>query len=328
VTLNLAVTLEESAKAYPDKTALILEEHKMSYTELRAMSKKFAGGLVSVGVKPGDKVALMAPNVPQWVAAYYGILNMGATGVPLNVLLKAGEVAYHLEDSDAVALVVWEDFLEEAERAHEQVAGCKDLIVIEKPDGAGALEGTHGYNEFLAENPAEFEMVQTDPNDTAVLVYTSGTTGRPKGAELTHFNVLMNVVVVADWLFKITEDDVALGALPLFNVFGQNGVLNSLLYKGATVALLPRFEPEAALETIQRARVTMFHGVPTMYQSLLRYPNRERYDTSSLRQGVLAGAAMPAETLREFEEQFGVVILEGYGLSETTAAVCSNRSRE
>ena len=328
MTLNLAVTLEESAKACPNKTALISGEYKMSYAELRRAAKKFAGGLVSVGVKPGAKVALMAPNVPQWVAAYYGILNMGATVVPLNVLLKASEVAYHLEDSDAVALVVWEDFLEEAEKAHKQVAGCEDLIVIEKPDGAGALEGTHGYNEFLAENPAEFEMVQTDPNETAVLIYTSGTTGRPKGAELTHFNVLMNVMVVADWLFEITEGDVALGALPLFNVFGQNGVLNSLLYKGATVVLLPCFEPEAALETIQRARVTMFHGVPTMYQSLLRYPGRERYDTSSLRQGVLAGAAMPAEALREFEEQFGVVILEGYGLSETTAAVCSNRSRE
>ena len=320
--------MEESTKAYPDKTALILEEHKITYAQLRATATKFAGGLVSVGVKPGDKVALMAPNVPQWVAAYYGILNVGASVVPLNVLLKAGEIAYHLEDSDAVALVAWEGFLEEAAKAHERVVGCRDLIVIETPGSGEVPEGAHGFNQFLAENPPEFEMVQTDPNDTAVLIYTSGTTGRPKGAELTHFNVLVNVMVVADWLFGITEDDVALGALPLFNVFGQNGVLNSLLYRGAKVALLPRFEPEAALKTIQRAGVTMFHGVPSMYQGLLRYPDHERYDTSSLRQAILAGAAMPAEALREFEERFEVVILEGYGLSETTAAVSSNRSKE
>jgi long-chain acyl-CoA synthetase len=181
------------------------------------------------------------------------------------------------------------------------------------------------FNRLLAENPAEFDMVQTMPDDTAVILYTSGTTGRPKGSELTHFNMFQNAVVVAERLFGMTEDDVALGTLPLFHVFGQTCAMNATIYKGATVALMPRFEPEGALKIIQDAGVTLFYGVPTMYQYLLRYPNREQYDTSSLRLGVSGGAAMPVEVLRSFEEQFGVVILEGYGLSETSPVVCFNQ---
>jgi long-chain acyl-CoA synthetase len=324
MTLNLTVNLEESAKAYPEKTALILGEHKMTYAELRGAAKKFANGLVSSGVREGDKVALMAPNVPQWVVAYYGILNAGASVVPMNVLLKTGEVSYYLEDSDAKALVVWESFLGEAKKGFDDVPGCKDLIVIEAPGGSGAPEGTRSFDGILAENPAEFDSVQTTPNDTAVVLYTSGTTGRPKGAELTHANMWMNAMVTSEKLFGLREDDVILGTLPLFHVFGQTCALNATIFKGATIALMPRFEPEAALKAIQGARVTVFYGVPTMYQYLLRYPNREQYDTSSLRLGVSGGAAMPVEVLRAFEEQFGVVILEGYGLSETSPVVCFN----
>ena len=325
MTLNLAVALEESTKAYPDKAALVLGKHKMSYTELRGAAKKFANGLISMGVKSGDKVALMAPNVPQWVAAYYGILTAGASVVPMNVLLKSNEVAYYLEDSDAVALVVWESFLEEAAKGYEQVTTCDNLIVMEASGSAGSPEGTLSFNQLLAENSPEFDTVQTMPDDTAVILYTSGTTGQPKGSELTHFNMFQNAVITAERLFGMTESDVALGTLPLFHVFGQTCAMNATIYKGATVALMTRFEPEAALETIQDAGVTLFYGVPTMYQYLLRYPDREQYDTSSLRLGISGGAAMPVEVLRTFEEEFGVVILEGYGLSETSPVVCFNQ---
>jgi long-chain acyl-CoA synthetase len=243
----------------------------------------------------------------------------------MNVLLKSGEVSYYLEDSDAKALVVWESFLEEGKKGFDEVPGCKDLVVIEAPGGSGAPEGTRSFNAMLAENEASFDTAQTMPDDTAVILYTSGTTGRPKGSELTHSNMWMNAMIVSERLFGLEESDVVLGTLPLFHVFGQTCAMNATVFKGGTIALMPRFEPEAALKAIQAAGVTVFYGVPTMYQYLLRFEGREQYDTSSLRLGVSGGAAMPVEVMRTFEETFGVVILEGYGLSETSPVVCFNK---
>lgn len=326
--LNLAVFLEESAKSKPGKTALILGDRGLSFAELNVAAKKFANALVSLGVKPGDKVAMMVPNVPQFIVAYYGILGAGAVVVPLNVLLRAPEVAYHLDDSDAVVLVAWHGFLEDARAGFDEAKRCRDLVVVEEPSGEGGSEGTCGFDELLDEHPAEFDMVQTMPDDTAVVIYTSGTTGRPKGAELTHFNLFFNAVYKADKLLKLREDDVGIAVLPLFHIFGQTTVMNANLYVGNTVTMVPRFEPEAALRAIQDAGVTVFTGVPTMYQYLLRHPNAGDYDTSSLRLGVSGGASMPVEVLKAFEEKFGVVILEGYGLSETSPGTCFNRSAD
>jgi long-chain acyl-CoA synthetase len=160
------------------------------------------------------------------------------------------------------------------------------------------------------------------------VIYTSGTTGRPKGAELTHSNMFMNAFCNADKLLGLKEDDVGIAVLPLFHIFGQTCVMNAFIYNGSTLVLVPRFEPEAALKAIQSAGVTVFQGVPTMYQYLLRHPELAEYDTSSLRLGVSGGASMPVEVLKESEERFGIVILEGYGLSETSPTACFNRSEE
>ena len=328
MTLNLAVLLEESAKERPEKPALILKDRVLDYAGLRNAAKRFANALVSLGVKPGDKVAVMVPNVPEFVVAYYGILNAGAAVVPLNVLLQGPEVAYHLDDSDAVALVAWEESLEAAWKGFEGAEGCETLVVVEQPGGKGALEGAHGFDGLLGDHPAEFDMAQTMPDDTAVVIYTSGTTGRPKGAELSHFNLFFNAVYKADKRLKLREDDVGMAVLPLFHIFGQTTVMNASIYKGNTIAMVPRFEPEAALGAIQDFGVTAFVGVPTMYQYLLRHPNADDYDTSSLRLGISGGASMPVEVLKNFEEKFGVVILEGYGLSETSPGTCFNRSAE
>ncbi|HZC82937.1 MAG TPA: AMP-binding protein, partial [Rubrobacter sp.] len=203
MTLNLAVILEESVKNKPEKPALILDDTIFTYAELGAAAKKFANALVSLGIEPDDKVALMVPNVPQFAIAYYGILNVGASVVPLNVLLKGPEVTYHLDDSDAVALVAWEDSLGEAKKGFDEAEGCKNLIVVEKPDGEGALEGTRSFDELLTESSSEYEMAQPMPDDTAVVIYTSGTTGRPKGAELTHSNMFMNALCNADKLLGL-----------------------------------------------------------------------------------------------------------------------------
>jgi long-chain acyl-CoA synthetase len=164
------------------------------------------------------------------------------------------------------------------------------------------------------------------PDDTAVVIYTSGTTGRPKGAQLTHFNMLMNALCNADKLLDMKEDDVGIAVLPLFHIFGQTCVMNACIYKGTTVALVPRFEPEAALKAIQSAGVTIFSGVPTMYQYLLRCPELDEYDISSLRIGVSGGASMPVEVMKAVEGRFGITILEGYGLSETSPTATFNRS--
>jgi long-chain acyl-CoA synthetase len=328
MTLNLAVILEESMKNDPEKPALILGETSLSYAELGAAAKKFASALASLGVGPGDKVAVMLPNVPQFAVAYYGILNVGASVVPLNVLLKSPEVAYHLDDSDAVALVSWEGFLEEAQKGFEEAENCRDLIVAEEPGGEGVPVGALGFDELLAENSPEYEMAQPMPDETAVVIYTSGTTGRPKGAELTHFNMFMNAFCNADKLLGLGEDDVGIAVLPLFHIFGQTCVMNAFIYNGSTIVLVPRFEPEAALKVMQDVGVTVFQGVPTMYQQLLHHPKLDEYDTSNLRLGVSGGASMPVEVLKEFEGRFGIVILEGYGLSETSPTACFNRSQE
>lgn len=328
MTLNLAVLLEESAEKHPEKSALILGDRVLDYAGLRSAAKKFANALVSMGVKPGDKVAIMLPNVPEYVISYYGILTAGAVVVPLNGLLQGQEVAYHLDNSDAVAFVAWEDFLESAQKGYEEAEDCKNLIIAESPDGEGVPEGVPGFDGLLSEQSEEFDVAPTMPDDTAVVIYTSGTTGKPKGAELSHFNLFFNAVYKADNLLKLREDDIGMAVLPLFHIFGQTTVMNAGIYSGNTIAMVPRFEPEAALETIQTAGVTTFVGVPTMYQYLLRYPDAKDYDTSSLRLGISGGASMPVEVLKDFEEEFGVVILEGYGLSETSPGACFNRSSE
>ena len=328
MTLNLAVLLEESTEKHPEKPALILGNRVLDYAGLRAAAKKFANALVSMGVEPGDKVAIMLPNVPEYVISYYGILNAGAVAVPLNGLLQGPEVAYHLDDSDAVAFVVWEGSLETARKGYEETENCKNLIVAESLDGEGVPEDVSNFEELLAEQESEFDVAPTMPDDTAVVIYTSGTTGRPKGAELSHFNLFFNAVYKADKLLKLREDDVGMAVLPLFHIFGQSTVMNVGIYSGSTITMVPRFEPEAALKTIQDAGVTTFVGVPTMYQYLLRHPDAGDYDTSSLRIGISGGDSMPVEVLNNFEEKFGVVILEGYGLSETSPGACFNRSSE
>lgn len=328
MTLNLAVLLEESAEKHPAKPALILDERVLDYAGLRSASKKFANALVSLGVEPGDKVAIMLPNIPEYIIAYYGILNMGAVVVPLNGLLQGPEVAYHLDDSDAVAFVAWEDSLEAARKGYEEAEYCKNLIVVDGLDGEGTPEEFPNFEELLADQPDEFDVAPTMPDDTAVVIYTSGTTGRPKGAELSHFNLFFNAIYKADNLLKLREDDVGMAVLPLFHIFGQSTVMNAGIYSGNTIAMVPRFKPAAALKTIQDAGVTTFVGVPTMYQYLLRHPDGGDYDISSLRLGISGGDSMPVEVLKNFEEKFGVVILEGYGLSETSPGACFNRSSE
>ena len=326
MSLNLATILRESARSHPEKSALLFDGGGVSYAELDAASDRVAAGLASRGLRPGDAVVLQLPNVPQFVVAYFGILKAGCVAVPMNVLFKAGEVGYVLNDSGARMLITWSGAAEEAAKGAAD-AGVSEVFVLDIP-GLPAAGVGHRFEQLLETavvGPPPLH--QSDPGDTAVIVYTAGTTGRPKGAELTHFQLFMNADTPGR-LFGVRDDDVILTVLPLFHVFGLSSILNVAVRFAATMSLVPRFDATHVLETIQRDRVTVFEGVPTMYIALLNHPELDRYDVSSMRVGVSGGAPIPSEVIDEFERRFGIVILEGYGLSETASTTTFNVSAE
>ncbi|HJL16308.1 MAG TPA: long-chain fatty acid--CoA ligase [Sandaracinaceae bacterium LLY-WYZ-13_1] len=322
--LNLATLLKESATKDPGKTALVINDTEMSYGELDAFASRFAGALSELGVTRGKHVALMLPNVPHFTIAYYGTHLAGGVVVPLNVLLTADEIAYHLEDSDATTLVVWEGFFEQAQKAFNRVDTCKNLIVA-KADRAdtSAPEGAKNMTALIGTHEPVKDLPGTMPDDTAVILYTSGTTGHPKGAELTQFNMFFNALYAQRFLLGMSEETVALATLPLFHSFGQTCIQNAVLAAGGTVVLLPRFEPKAALDLMQARGVNLFAGVPTMYFALLNHPEADSYDLK-LDRCISGGSAMPVEVMNAFDEKYGVNILEGYGLSETSPVASFN----
>ncbi len=310
--MNLASILADAVAAEPNKVAFKLDDVELTYHALDEGSARVAGLLRAAGVGPGDRVGIMLPNVPHFPVVYYGVLRLGAVVVPMNVLLKGREVRYYLEDPGAKALFAWNGF-EEAAREGAEGLAVETFIV------------TPGeFERGLGDADPVREIANRGEDDTAVILYTSGTTGSPKGAELTHSNMLTNCRVVTESVIVIEESDRLLGALPLFHSFGQTCTMNAAINARASVSLIPRFDPVKAFEILERDEITIFEGVPTMYTALLAVPDRDRYDTSSLRVCVSGGASLPVETLRAFEGEFGVKLLEGYGLSETSPVASFN----
>ncbi|MCK0110750.1 long-chain fatty acid--CoA ligase [Ornithinimicrobium sp. F0845] len=325
---NLSALLEDSAGQFPTRDAVVLGETRLTYAQVNGAANQVANLLASRGVGAGDKVALTCPNLPFFPIVYYGILKTGATVVPLNVLLKAREIAYHLQDSDATAYFCFEGtpelpMAQEGARAFEQTPGCEHFFVMTAdPAAPSPIEGTTTLGAAMADQPPTFETAEVSDDDTAVILYTSGTTGQPKGAELTHANMTSNALVGRE-LFEADAErpDTYLCVLPLFHSFGQTVIQNSGFAFGGTVVLLPRFEAQAALGLFQKEKVSFFAGVPTMYWGLLGALD-ETVDVAAiaanLRVAASGGSALPGEVHRAFRERFGVTILEGYGLSETS----------
>ncbi len=307
---NLATLLTNSAARYPNRVAIGLDALELTYDALQAATERVAGLLRTKGVAPGDRVAIMLPNVPEFAICYYGALRAGAVVVPMNVLLKEREVAFYLRDSGAGVIFAWHEFADAAHAGAEQVDA---QVVLVEP---GELE------PLLARCEPEPAVVDRADDDTAVILYTSGTTGTPKGAELTHGNLGHNVEASIA-LFGFDETTVALGALPFFHAFGQTCALNATIAVGGRLTLLPRFDAGRALSIIPRDRVTVFEGVPTMYAAMLNH--RAAADTSTLAICISGGAALPVEVMQAFEARFGCLVLEGYGLSETSPVACFNR---
>jgi long-chain acyl-CoA synthetase len=316
---NLAVMLRESARRAPGKTAVILGDTRLSYAQVDELSDRVAASLAAAGVAPGDRVGLQLPNIPWFVIAYFGILKAGGVVVPMNVLLKAPEIAFQLEDSGARALITYGGILGESAKAAES-SGVTAVYVVGEAGSAGTP-----FEALLAGDAPGPQLALRGPADPAVIIYTSGTTGTPKGAVLSHIGLYMNADIPGR-LFEFSDDDVALVTLPLFHVFALSSILNTCVLLGGTMTLVPRFDPVAVLETMQRDRVTVFMGVPTMYIALLQAVDSASFDLSSLRVAVSGGAPIPAEVIDSFESRFGVPILEGYGLSESSSTATFNIS--
>jgi long-chain acyl-CoA synthetase len=318
MSLTIASILAESAVRFPDNDAVVLGDLRISYADLWAHAKQYAAVLREHGVGPGDKVALLLPNTPHFPLAYFGTLALGGVAVPVHALLKAEEIEYVLADSGAKVLVCAAPLLGEGAKGAE-LAGVPVLAVMDGGDATIERIDTLA----LAATPIE-SVEPREPDDTAVILYTSGTTGKPKGAEITHLNVTMNVVVSAQHSFDISEADTVLGCLPLFHTFGQTCCMNTAFYVGATVVLLPRFDGQAALQLLVDEKCTIFMGVPTMYIGLI-----EAAKSSDLRPqlkvALSGGAALPLAVLERFAEVFGTDVFEGYGLTETSPVATFNQ---
>lgn len=314
MSFNLAVVLRESRNAHPDKPLCHIADQTFSYAEVDEISGRIAASLRTLGVRPGDKVAVQLPNVPHFLFAYFGILKAGAVMVTLDPLLRAREIRYHLRDSDSRLLITFETSADEAVKAVAKIAGLS-TYVVNLPGNDQRPRNAKSFDELCLADDAD-DIEPTDADDTAVITYTSGTTGKPKGAELTHHQLYMNCTANGE-RFRFRDDDVSMSVLPMFHVFGLSSVLNVAVRFGGTLVLVPSFGVQTVVDELVRRRCTIFSGVPTMYRALLQADTDGR-DLSALRLGVSGDAAIPAEVIGAFEEKFpGAVLLEGYGSSQT-----------
>lgn len=332
--LNLVSVFDENARKTPQKTAVICGEIRLTFGQLNQEINQFANALKSAGIGKGDNVALSCPNLPYFPMAYYAILKVGACVVPLNVLSTGSEIGYYLNDSNAKAYLCFQGTEElpmaQAGFAGFQAAECCEhfWVITADPAASSGLPGVNTLGQIMAEQSTECDIAVTCSEDTAVILYTSGTTGRSKGAELSHSNMLMNALMSRE-LMTFVHDDVHIVTLPLFHSFGQTCQMNAGFSVGSTLVLIPRFSAEAVFAALQAEKGTVFIGVPTMYWALLNYQDCDtRFDmegiTKTLRVGVSGGASLPLEILRGFEEKYRVPILEGYGLSETCPVATFN----
>ncbi|CAA9330552.1 MAG: Long-chain-fatty-acid--CoA ligase [uncultured Nocardioidaceae bacterium] len=310
---TLASNLTNTAAQHGDRPAVRLDDVVVDYNGLLDGSQRVSGLLRARGIGPGDRVGMVLPNVPAFTMLFYGAVAAGAVVVPMNPLLKAREIQYYLEDSGASIVFAWQDMADESRTAAERVG--IDCVAVDPAT----------FSDLLGEHEPVEEVVDRADDDTVVLLYTSGTTGQPKGAELTQSNLISNAALTAETLIDAKPEDVVMGCLPLFHCFGLTCGLNASVSVGACLTLLPRFDPAKALQIIADHKVTVFEGVPTMYAAMLNVPDAGSYDVSSLRTCISGGSAMPVEVMKKFEETFGCIVLEGYGLSETSPVASFNQ---
>jgi long-chain acyl-CoA synthetase len=319
--MNLGQMLAQTAERLPNKTAIRFRDQETTYTDFDKRANQVANGLITLGIQPGDRVALLLHNIPLFMEAYYGILKAGAAVVPMNVLYKPAEIEYIIKDSGAKALLTLATFAPQALQAAANAPEMQKVIVATPEEMPGAILWRDAFGQASEAAP----NVTVSDGDIAVIPYTSGTTGRPKGAMLTHRNLVANCEQCEHVeRIKPQENDVVWIALPLFHIYAMNVGMNLTVKAGGTMALIERFEPAPALESIQSNKCTVLYGAPPMFVVWAQMPNIRDYDLSSVRYIASGAAALPVKIMELFEGMAGVPISEGYGLTEASPVVTTN----
>jgi long-chain acyl-CoA synthetase len=315
---NLALLLEESAARFPERPAIFIDGETITYGELDLKAGRIASGLKELGVQKGDRVGIHLSNCSEFVMAYFAILKAGATVVPINVMLKSPEIRYLLSDSGARFLFTAEELVPDVEPAIQDLPGFRTAIVI-------GSSGRHAaFGDLVGNQRSPMNAVDVDPHeDIAVIFYTSGTTGKPKGAMLTHGNMVFDAVASAQ-TFKYTPEDRVLSAMPLFHSAGQTIVITAPFSCGAAMVLLRRFVTERVFQSLKTEKPTVFVGVPTMFFQILNDPQADRFADNTLRLCLVGAAPIPKSIFDEFVREFEVEMSEGYGLSECSPVCAHN----
>jgi long-chain acyl-CoA synthetase len=307
--MNIAHHVEQGHRLFPDKIALIFEDKSFTYKQLDELAGRVANGLRGLGIKKGDRVALFLPNIPEFVISYLGILKIGAVAVSVNVMLKTAEVSYILHDCAAKAIITTESQSEQVSEA--DLPELQHILIAEGEANKGIP-----LAQLMANASPKALALEMDRHAPACILYTSGTTGFPKGATLSHGNVIANSYA-ANRCYRISDSDRLLLYLPLFHCFGQNAILNTALSACATIILHRRFDLEQVLQTVANHQVTMFFGVPTVFIKMLNTDICD-YKLESVRYYFSAAAPMPIEIAQKWYDKYGFFIHEGYGLTETS----------
>lgn len=330
--MNLVSKVYETSKLQPEKSAYHFMGKDTSYAEFDQSVSMFATALQGLGVERGDHVAFLLGNTPHFLISLYATMRIGATAIPINPIYSPDEISYILHNSDAKVVIAVDPLLPLVEKATKGFPVIEQFIICEVSEDVGqrfaALPDTVKskvklFSSVIATGRPNVQPVAVEENETAIILYTSGTTGQPKGAMLTHGNLFSNARDVADYL-GFSEDDRVVATLPVFHVFALTVVVNAPLLKGATILLVPRFSPGDVFETIKTKQATVFAGVPTMYNFLYQYPAAVKEDFATVRLAISGGASLPVALLHNFENKFDVRVSEGYGLSEASPVTCFN----
>ena len=330
--MNLVSQVHETAMTQPEKIAYHFMGQDTSYAEFDASVSKFASALQDLGIEKGDHLVFLLGNTPHFLISLYVTMRIGATAIPVNPIYTPDEISYIIQNSDAKAVIALDLLLPLVEQAAGSFPTVQHYIICETdpstPEKISALPASmknkvHSFTQLISVGKTDINPVDVDENETAIILYTSGTTGRPKGAMLTHKNIYSNARDVADYL-GFSEDDRVVATLPVFHVFALTVVVNAPLLRGATILLVPRFSPGDVFKITREKEATVFAGVPTMYNFLYQFPEGRKEDFESIRLSISGGSSLPVALLHNFEAKFNVRISEGYGLSESSPVTCFN----
>ena len=319
---NIYYILENAAKRFPNQVAITYQDHRISFHDLKEATDRLANGLKSLGLESGDRIALMLPNIPHFVMSYFALLKIGVSVVPVSIFFKSEEIHHQLEDSEVKGIIFWEGFRSSVVEAVHDLDTCENLIVLGEKAAPEEIRLA-----FLIETkePLE-ETLSVDMDETALIGYTAGISGRPKGAELTHGNILSNINTCSEFL-KLGSEDSVIAVVPLYHPIGLILTMGAFFSVGGRVVLIPKFNTEIVLRAIETDKSTYFVGVPSMYQDFLKVEDNS-VDISSLKFCLSSGDGLKEETMEAFESKFKVPILEGYGLTEATMVSFNSPSRE